>query len=196
MDIKTYTTQTPLVPDVTITQYPERFYRPCVRIGVTDLQEGDVFVVLSSVQVTQEKYYRVMLGRYLQVGEETAWDNGTTIDRAMTTNIDRFIHHYPFATHGAYTVPSNVPQQLFFQQFMYSVTLDETNWKKNDKLVVDYACMTVVRFRPDNSAPNELVTAMETLSNSVTSLAQRVEALENHHDGPILTFDVTEMPAE
>jgi hypothetical protein len=120
-------------------------YQNCVAIEVVvpEVIPGDVLEVESTVQVTTEFTWNVMIARYLLVSDVS--DNplvGTRIERPMGENFNNDIHHKMVSADGSFVVPEGWTGPVYVSQVMYTAS---TAAVAGNTLKVDYGQITVLR---------------------------------------------------
>lgn len=115
----------------------------CIEVVVPEVIPGDVLEVESTVQVTTEFTWNVMIARYLLVSDVS--NNpavGIRIERAMGENFDNNIHHKMVSAEGSFVVPAEWNGPVYISQVMYSAS---TAALAGNTLKVDYGQITVLR---------------------------------------------------
>lgn len=149
MRIEKYETLTPKISTLPISgkltngaNAPYQYY-VTIELMIPEVISGDVLEVESTVQVTTEFTWNVMIARYLLVSSVS--NNpavGVRIERAMGENFDRNVHHKMVPAEGSYVVPDSWIGPMYVSQVMYAAS---TAALPGNFLTVNYGQLTVLR---------------------------------------------------
>jgi hypothetical protein len=118
---------------------------------LTDLQIGDILVVLTEWEATNEHPTNVMMASYVTLAD-TAKDTTKSANREITEangfNITDNMHHGVGSKVGTYVVPSALTGTKYVNVVVYAATdWDQLSSDDTLKIEQDYGRLSVIRIR-------------------------------------------------